>query len=227
LIQRRSAFTLIELLIVIAIIGVLAALLLPALQSARAKARRTSCASNLRQLGMAFQGYVEDWGGIFPIDDDPVHGDPTYWLWMGRGFRPMIAPYVVDEMAVFWCPDDTKAVNKYDGTSYAYSMSFYHTPDQINAMTSPANTYSNPVPSVPQYLARVRYPSSKIICGEWLSNHQRVVGDSGWWTWEGSRNYLFVDGHVQSLTATSLLPANDALPDPNLTKDGLRGVDIP
>lgn len=63
-------FTLLELLIVIAVIAILAGLMLPALSKARGKARQAACQSNLKQCGISMQAYVDDWKEYYP----PVHG---------------------------------------------------------------------------------------------------------------------------------------------------------
>ncbi len=70
-IRASLRFTLIELLVVISIIAVLAAILLPSLQSAREKGDTTTCKNNLKQIGSAIIAYANDWGGVWPASDVP------------------------------------------------------------------------------------------------------------------------------------------------------------
>jgi prepilin-type N-terminal cleavage/methylation domain-containing protein/prepilin-type processing-associated H-X9-DG protein len=91
--RARSGFTLIELLVVITIIGILAAILLPALARAREQARKVKCASNLKQLGLVFIMFADEHNGFFPPNDpndywgEPITGTgmagspATYYDW--------------------------------------------------------------------------------------------------------------------------------------------------
>ena len=85
--NSRAAFTLLELLVVIAIIAILAAMLLPALTRSQWSAQSVKCTSNLRQLGVAAELYWDDNGGnCFPYVFAPTNYGAIYWFgWLGPG----------------------------------------------------------------------------------------------------------------------------------------------
>ena len=125
---------------VIAIIAILAAILFPVFASAREKARQTSCASNEKQLGLAFIQYIQDYDECFP-NTTALAGGPNGFGWPG-----MIYPYV-KSTAVYTCPDDTaNASGSQVPISYGLNNGIvYNTsPLGINGVlskfTAPANT---------------------------------------------------------------------------------------
>ncbi|MCS7191658.1 MAG: DUF1559 domain-containing protein [Armatimonadetes bacterium] len=243
----RFGFTLVELLVLIAVISLLAAILMPVLSKARESARKSVCQTNLRQIGVAFSLYTSDYDDFYPCNGDAN-------LWMGRNWRIVIQSYLpgnrvqslpigynqlltVQHSDILLCPSDERAIQVWERTSYAYSAAFFHLPSQINSLASTLQgsscaTWTNIVTAlrnlspVAQNEAQVFYPSQKVLIAEWLSNHEKFSSDCGFWSWEGSANYLFADGHVKFLRRCQIAPAVNDLPDINLTVNGVAGKDL-
>lgn len=81
---RKAAFTLIELLVVMAILSILMALLLPAIQSAKEKAKEGRCIANLRQLAMAMHSYASEFEGQLPLTAPANRNHSGDWVWGGN-----------------------------------------------------------------------------------------------------------------------------------------------
>jgi prepilin-type N-terminal cleavage/methylation domain-containing protein/prepilin-type processing-associated H-X9-DG protein len=135
---RRSlhGFTLVELLVVIAIIGVLVALLLPAVQAAREAARRTQCASSLRQNMLAVQMYCDSCGVLPPanLPSATIAGQSLQTTWFAQiNYTTndvatevgLIAPFIEKSEAILKCPSSHPKIEKlYRNATggYGYNM---------------------------------------------------------------------------------------------------------
>jgi prepilin-type N-terminal cleavage/methylation domain-containing protein len=124
--SRQPGFTLVELLVVIAIIAILAGLLLPALATGRAAARRAGCISNLRQVGIAMQTYASDHDGRIPFGPKappftspanfyPSTGTPTSLLSLQTGAPVGLGLLLTNSLAaqprVLFCPGADQPVD--------------------------------------------------------------------------------------------------------------------
>jgi prepilin-type N-terminal cleavage/methylation domain-containing protein/prepilin-type processing-associated H-X9-DG protein len=208
-VRPRAAFTLIEVLVVISILALLAALLLPVLAQSRETARGAVCSSNLRQIGIALRAYTDDHDGLYPVlsltpppetdeeeDEEGELDHPVLW-------DEVIEPYF-DNDPVYRCPSDPSPVEFFD-RSYSLNASFI----------------------LGLHESAISYPSATILAGDRrnaLHNQDRPALFA-WWQWQGGLwppaalpdptpaatrdlaldrhrgrpNLLFVDGHVRPL----------------------------
>jgi prepilin-type N-terminal cleavage/methylation domain-containing protein len=179
--QFRRGFSLIELLVVIAIIAILAALLLPALASAKQKGQRAVCLSNLKQTGLAFEMYLDEHGDRFPDRRDLKSSLPG-------GYHPWTS----------WPPSDPRA-------GWAATNFFNYAPN-LNIWSCPAAANSATGKAIPSVQATSNDTNAP-LCRYWAWRFDRPddpVGQEDFWG--KSQTQAVADLEAASQTDATLGP---------------------
>jgi len=212
--QARRAFTLIELLVVIAIIAILAALLLPALSTAKEKANQVRCLSNLKQLGVAWCLYNDDNRGLVVVNDPWGGTTKPSWVYGSMAVaaeatdvslveRGLLFPYAKNA-GIYRCPSDrTSNVRSYSMQSQLgcyFNGTPYNSQAAVGLSGYPTIYRENQIQRPPPSLAIVHLDENpKSLNDGWFFTP--VEGDS-WTDLPGilhSRggNFSFADGHAE------------------------------
>ncbi len=202
----RKGFTLIELLVVIAIIAILAAILFPVFAKAREKARQTSCLSNLKQMGLAWLQYTQDYDERAPFCKVTPGTSPSASF--HQQFPYLLLPYVKNNQ-IFDCP--SSSFPKYAGTPvYDANASYQQNVMLGNEPNGTANRFQ------PVSLGEIVNPAECPL--QWDSNRANC---EGWWVaaYIGVRhnegfNCSFTDGHAKWLSQSQALGTINPDPTP-------------
>lgn len=181
--MNKKAFTLLELLVVIVIIGIIAALLAPAVGKARQGAKKSQCANNLREIGIAVHLYIDDHDYKFPRTD--TGGTSPYW------FDYLLA--YIDDNNVMKCPSyDDHVTRSPLAQSYAYNeyLSMVDINDVLSSSYCMIATDSRITGKQVITTAYGGY-GLRITTTHYIS-YTEIPGDRH----SHGTNVLFVDGHV-------------------------------
>lgn len=135
--RKHRGFTLIELLVVIAIIAILSAILFPVFARARENARRASCMSNLKQIGLGMMMYVQDYDGNY------------FWRCYGPDVGTYTAPVYYEACATYWGPSGTTTATMGFLQPYIKSTQVFSCPSGNATTAYPSGYAYNLVPGIP------------------------------------------------------------------------------
>ncbi len=212
--KNRPAFTLVELLVVTTILGVLMGLLMPAVQSARAVARRTHCGSNMRQVGLGVLMFADTHNGKWPetthsVEPDSETGDFTKaWIYT-------VAPYLESVDAIRICPDDPLAADRLKAKLTSYTLNGWLSNeakpafDRMRKITEPSKSilafelseikgldvYADHVHSF-NWFGKTAKAKGTVFTG--VSNEVSVGRHAGF------AHYLYADGRVDLVNASDI-----------------------
>ena len=208
-------FTLIELLVVIAIIAILAAILLPALQQARARGIATTCLNNMKQISTANHAYMDDHAGFLPTNRWQVDGRTwvkclyTYITGKSNHFIANADTQVLD--GVIWCPvqaSNTASQSSFNSNNVSYGLNHFLSP--FSSYSSSKLTHYKQLSTLILFAETINADASKNVAqaktGRYLfseSYHYNgrhfgkiVSGNNGYYFFDGQANLIFADGHV-------------------------------
>lgn len=216
----RKAFTLIELLVVIAIIAILAAILFPVFASAKVAAKKTTCASNMRQIGLGLTMYSDDHDGLLPLTSHEFGEDPEHsWVFT-------LHSYLGKSGDIRICPADPFAQERKlsNGTSYVLNEWLVEA-DEEGGYVPGLSSLPQPSSTISTFIISDEQPGNIIKdhthSHEWFEvpaeawdrilediqpdrfRQGRVTGHGNNRN-EGVANYLYCDGHVKAMPAQKI-----------------------
>lgn len=231
--MKTRGFSLIELLVVMAIIAILAALLFPALALAKERAKRTACLNNEKQLNLAWQVYADENGGALPVNDwdfrpgGAVESPSNSWVIgnasldadVGTITSGTLFPYV-KALGIYKCPADVSQVLATTVPTWrSYSLSCYlggPTTDTTDYGLKPL-TRANQIQKTEATLSFLEEDISTIDDGHFLySSGTNIWLNVPAWRHQNGDTLAFADGHAEywkwhgALPISGLIPVNSA-----------------